>query len=220
MAQLIDDLQRIISDYSARHPISIEELIARLPVVDPFMPHMISYPNDKREAFGNEGRYAVITYEQPSEIAEIRNYLLDYHHRATRSFERRHSVHPFGDVERFALIYRHVPFFWPDRIIPAASFSWSIPTRLCSVNELNSKFLAIDFTNYDHFLEALRGVDIKTVKPRQWFKDQEFNEDVWALGSHIRVVFRSNTDICLEADYKGNDPDWETKWTLLKLRWT
>ncbi|PZR79402.1 MAG: hypothetical protein DI537_41120 [Stutzerimonas stutzeri] len=155
-------------------------------------------------------------YSDHYELTELNEYLIWYQARKARvlDMQRQRLVHPFGDVDHFAVVYRHCTFFndWLGIATPVARHRWRIPERLM----WTSLPVMIDSPDYQSFVRNMQHVVDEG--PKMIF-DPEFSADVDELGS-TRVVVESDTEFYLESDYSGASQDWHTKWTLLKIRWT
>jgi hypothetical protein len=164
--------------------------------------------------FDREKRYAIFFFENHDDIRALHEYLISYQvkHRRVMDMYRQRLVHPFGDVDHFALVYRHCGFFneWLGIKTEPPLHRWLIPHRL-----VWSNFRVLHDT--PDFQSFLRNLDETTSVGKAEVFDPEFAADLRELGD-FKVVIDGQKDFYLESNRK--DIDWMIKWTLLKLRWT
>lgn len=208
------------------------ELIGRYVEPEPYVPECFCIPSGERANdslwqyqeslgmvrgrifFDRRLRYAVFFYSDYAEIVELYEYLISYHARKLQMIDihRQRLVHPFGDADHFALVYRHHIFSdWMGIKRREARHRWRIPDRLIwsGIPILQDN---PDYSSFMHDLQSRVDEGEKTTF------DPDFQADVDELGS-TRIVVESNAEMFLESDYNGSSTDWLMKWTLLKIRW-
>jgi hypothetical protein len=165
--------------------------------------------------FDREYRHAVILFEDIHEIRQINEYLINYSNERARvlDFHRQRLVHPFGDVDRFTLMYRHLAFFrsWLGSAMEVPRYRWPVPLRL--IHRFPATTVSYD---YSSFLQQIDEICETGSMPNRL--DPEFEADVKDLGG-AKIVVYDNDDFYIESDHAPT-PDWLSKWTLMKLRWT